>query len=201
MLIQLSRTADLVPNDLVARGLMDRAEQVARVAAEHAEDVDVRGRFPREAMAALKAERLLGAMVPVRLGGEGASIGELAEVCHRLGQACASTAMIFAMHQIKAACLVNHYEGSAWHADFLRELAISQLLLASSTTEGQGGGDVRSSLAPVERDGATIRLDRAATVMSYGAQADAVVTTAQSRAERCAFRPGAGRLPRRATIA
>ena len=179
MLIQLTRTADFVPNDLVVQGLMDRAEQVARVAAEQAEDVDVRGRFPREAMAALKAERLLGAMVPARLGGEGASITELAEVCHRLGQACASTAMIFAMHQIKAACLVNHYEGSAWHADFLRELAISQLLLASSTTEGQGGGDVRSSLAPIERDGATIRLERAATVMSYGAQADAVVTTAR----------------------
>ncbi len=175
MLIQLTQAAALsAPQDLIAR-----AEQVARVAAEHAEDVDARGRFPREALAALKAERLLGAMVPARLGGEGASIAELAEVCHRLGQACASTAMIFAMHQIKAACLVNHYEGSAWHADFLRELAISQLLLASSTTEGQGGGDVRSSLAPIERDGATIRLERAATVMSYGVQADAVVTTAR----------------------
>ena len=62
---------------------------------------------------ALKAERLLGAMVPAKLGGEGAGVTELAEVCHRLGQGCASTAMIFAMHQIKAACLVNHYQDSA----------------------------------------------------------------------------------------
>ncbi len=175
MLIQLAQAADATP----PRDLIARAEAVATVAAAYADDVDVRGRFPREALAALKAERLLGAMVPARLGGEGATVTELAEVCHRLGQACASTAMIFAMHQIKAACLVEHLDGSAWHADFLREVAISQLLLASSTTEGQGGGDVRSSTAAIVRDGATIRLERDATVMSYGLQADAVVTTAR----------------------
>jgi acyl-CoA dehydrogenase len=179
MLIQLAQAVQ-TPS---AADLITRAEAVAKIAAEHADDVDAQGRFPREALSALKAERLLGAMVPVALGGEGASIADLAEVCHRLGQACASTAMIYAMHQIKAACLVNHYQGSPWHADFLREVAISQLLLASSTTEGQGGGDVRSSAAPIERDGATITLDRAATVMSYGAQADAVVTTARRSPE------------------
>ena len=179
MLIQLARTADAPDR----QSLIARAEAVAAIAAVHADDVDARGRFPREALSALKAEGLLGAMVPARLGGEGASVGELAEVCHRLAQACASTAMIFAMHQIKAACLVNHYQASVWHAEFLREVAISQLLLASSTTEGSGGGDVRSSIAPVERDGAKIRLERAATVMSYGAQADAVVTTARRSPE------------------
>ena len=38
---------------------------------------------------------------------------------------------------------------------------------------------MRNSIAPIEREGAWIRLERAATVMSYGAQADAVVTTAR----------------------
>ena len=175
MLVQLAQTAPIPTDD----DLAVRADTVAAIAAGHAGDVDRRGRFPREALSALKAERLLGAMVPVELGGDGASVAEIADVCHRLGQACASTAMIYAMHQIKAACLVNHYEGSLWHADFLREVAVAQLLLASSTTEGGGGGDVRNSTAPIERDGAFITLERAATVMSYGAQADAVVTTAR----------------------
>ena len=40
----------------------------ARVAAENAGAVDTEGRFPVEAMAALKAGRLLGAMVPVAQG-------------------------------------------------------------------------------------------------------------------------------------
>jgi acyl-CoA dehydrogenase len=159
--------------------LIERARGVAAIAALHAEEVDAKGRFPQEAVDALKAERLLGAMVPVGLGGESASIAELAGVCFRLGQACASTAMIFAMHQIKAACLVEHFAAHSWHEDFLRRVADQQLLLASSTTEGQGGGDVRSSTAAIEWDRADIRLERAATVMSYGEQADAVVTTAR----------------------
>jgi acyl-CoA dehydrogenase len=83
------------------------------------------------------------------------------------------------MHQIKAACLVRHAGEDAWVNDFLRRTARDQLLLASSTTEGQGGGDVRSSSAAIEREGDVIRLERAATVMSYGEYADAVVTTAR----------------------
>jgi acyl-CoA dehydrogenase len=118
-------------------------------------------------------------MVPQALGGEGASVSEIAEICYSLGGACASTAMIYAMHQIKTACVVRHSDDSPWHQDFLRRAARDQLLLASSTTEGQGGGDVRSSSAAIERDGARIALNRAATVMSYGEQADAVVTTAR----------------------
>ncbi len=54
-----------------------------------------------------------------------------------------------------------------------------QLLLASSTTEGGGGGNVRSSEAPIEHSGGRIVLLRDASVISYGAQADAVVTTAR----------------------
>ena len=41
------------------------------VAAKHAGDVDVRARFPREAFAALKKQKLLGIMVPKSEGGPG----------------------------------------------------------------------------------------------------------------------------------
>jgi acyl-CoA dehydrogenase len=53
------------------------------------------------------------------------------------------------------------------------------LLLASSTTEGQSGGDVRNSAAPIVRDGPRITLERQATVISYGRAADGIVTTAR----------------------
>lgn len=165
------------------RDLPARARAVAEIAAVHAEAVDADARFPTEAIDAAKAHRLLGAMVPEAMGGDGARVADLAEVCYRLGRACASTAMIFAMHQIKAACLVRHSGDDPWRRGFLRRIAREQLLLASSTTEGQGGGDVRSSAAAVERVGDAIVLERAATVMSYGAQADAVVTTARRNAQ------------------
>jgi acyl-CoA dehydrogenase len=93
--------------------------------------------------------------------------------------------MIFAMHQSTVACLVRHGRVSAWHTALLGRLAAEQLLLASSTTEGNNGGNVRASAAAIVRDGERITLHREATVISYGAQADGIVTTAR-RAEEAA---------------
>jgi acyl-CoA dehydrogenase len=163
--------------------LRSRAAKVAAVAAAHAAAVDGESRFPEEAIAAVRAEHLLGIAVPRELGGEGAGIADVVDVCYALGRACASTAMIYAMHQTKVACVVRHGKASAWHQLLLRRLANEQLLLASSTTEGQGGGDVRNSSAPIERDGSRITLERQATVISYGQAADGVVTIARRAAD------------------
>jgi len=163
--------------------LIARAGKVAAIATAHAAAVDRDSRFPEEAIAAARAERLLGIAVPRELGGEGAGISEIIDVCYALGRACASTAMIYAMHQTKVACLTRHGRSSAWHQLFLRRLCNEQLLLASSTTEGQGGGDVRNSAAAIERDGARIALERQATVISYGKAADGIVTTARRSAD------------------
>ena len=164
--------------------LASRVEAAASVAAEHAVAVDRDGRFPAEALAALKAQGLMGMAVPRAFGGEGAGIAEVADACFRLGRSCSSSALIFAMHQIKVACVVRHGVGSAFHEGVLRDIAARQWLLASSTTEGLNGGNVRNSAAAVEAnpDG-SIALDRDSTVISYGAQADAIVTTARRAAE------------------
>jgi acyl-CoA dehydrogenase len=171
------------PEAMFADDLAERASRVAAVATLHAEEVDRDARFPAEAINAAKALGLMGIMAPRELGGEGASLGDVAEVCYALGRACASTAMVYAMHQVKVACVVRHAGGAPWIEDFIRQLVRDQLLIASSTTEGQGGGNVRSSEAPIEYDGAAIRLERAASVISYGMEADAVVTTARRAAD------------------
>ncbi len=163
-----------------------RAARAAAVAASHAASVDGEARFPEEAMAALKAENLLGIMVPTSLDGEAASVADVVDVCFALGKACSSTGMIYAMHQVKAACVVHHGMDSQWHREFMGRMISDQLLLASSTTEGKGGGNVRSSEAPVEHSDDRIVLVRDASVISYGAQADAVVTTARRNAEAAA---------------
>jgi acyl-CoA dehydrogenase len=164
-------------------GVQARAQVAARVAATHAGEVDAAARFPTEAFEAIKAQRLLGIAVPAALGGEGAGIGDLADVCYLLGQACSATGMIYAMHQVKVACVVRHRGESESLARILRRLCAEQLLLASSTTEGQGGGNVRSSEAPVEYHGERISLERRASVISYGAHADGIVTTARRSAD------------------
>ncbi len=117
------------------------------------------------------------------MGGEGANIAEIADVCYILGQACSSTALIYAMHQIKMACIVRHAKGNAALERILGRIAAEQLLMASSTTEGQAGGNVRSSEAAVEHDGAQVTLERKATVISYAVEADGIVTTARRAAD------------------
>ena len=160
-----------------------RTAAVAAVAADNVASVDRDARFPEEAITAARAQRLLGIMVPRSLGGEGARLSDVVDVCYGLGRACSSTAMIYAMHQIMVACLLRHRRSTAWHERFLRRLCDEQLLLASSTTEGRGGGNIRSSEAPIERSGPRITLERRATVISYGANADAIVTTARRSAD------------------
>jgi len=162
-----------------ADDILSRARRVAAVAEQHAIAVDRDGRVPIEAIVQAKAERLFGLLAPRALGGEEASHAEIVEVCFILGQACASTAMIFAMHQVKAACVVRHGMGAAWHEGFLARLAEEQLLLASSTTEGKAGGAVRSSDAAIVHSGGRIQLQRDAGVISYGETADGLVTTAR----------------------
>ncbi len=152
---------------------------VAAAAASEAAAVDRDARFPQKAIDAARAQRLLGVQIPKAFGGEGASIFDMTDMCYALGRACSSTAMIFAMHQTKVACLARHGAGSAYHEALMRRVASEQLLLASSTTEGQNGGNIRFSSAAVEHDGAEISLVRNATVISYGAQADGIVTLAR----------------------
>lgn len=164
-----------------ARGeLVAEAARIAQqVAGPAAADVDHDGRFPAEAVRALKEARLLGAGVPTDLSGGGCSLTELAAMCEVLGRHCAATAMIFAMHQIQIGCLVRHGGGSGYVRQFLRDLTARQLLIASVTSEVGVGGDMRSSRAAAEVDGDALTLCKEATTISYGAQADALLVTAR----------------------
>ena len=144
-----------------------------------AASVDAEARFPAEAFAALKAERLLGALVPTSLGGLGASIADVAAICETLGQRCANTAMIYAMHQIQVHCLVRHGANVPQIRAYLTELCERQLLLASATTETHVGGDVRTSLCAVLQDGDRFSLEKSAPVISYGASSDGILVTAR----------------------
>ena len=161
----------------------ERTAAVATAAAAEAEEVDQKARFPKAAIDAARERKLLGAQIPVAFGGFGASIFDITEMCYTLGRACSSAAMIFAMHQTKVACLVRHGRASPWHQRLLRRLCADQLLLASSTTEGRAGGDVRNSSAPIEWRDSRITLERQATVISYGEAADGIVTTARRSPE------------------
>ncbi|EAV44803.1 acyl-CoA dehydrogenase protein [Roseibium aggregatum IAM 12614] len=168
---------------ITAMGLADRAKRAAKVASEYADKVDVEGRFPAEGMNALKAERLMGVMIRPEFGGEGATLTEIADICAILGQACSATAMTYAMHQIQIASLADYAVGGAWHEAFQQRICDEQLLIASATSEAGIGGNLRNSICAAEVEGDTVRLTKDATVISYGANADAIMVTSRRHAE------------------
>ncbi|GAC1336077.1 MAG: acyl-CoA dehydrogenase family protein [Beijerinckiaceae bacterium] len=157
----------------------DRASEVAAVAAQYADAVDREARFPHETLRALKAARLMSILIPRELGGDGAELTEAADICSLIAQNCASSAMMYAMHQIKVSSLISHGGESNWHRSFMEQIAEEQLLLASATTEGGIGGDLRNSICAVEISGDQFKLGKDATVISYGAYADTILTTAR----------------------
>ena len=163
--------------------LAARAARVAAIAAKNADRIDAEGSFPREAVEAMRAEKLLSIQIPVDFGGEGSTISEIAELCSIVAQSCASSGMIFAMHHIKLSSLVEHGLESQWHTDFMRRVAKEQLLLGSATTEGGIGGNLRNSICAITVDGDSCRLEKDATVISYGAHCDAILITSRSHAD------------------
>jgi acyl-CoA dehydrogenase len=159
-----------------------RVSVAAKCAGEHATRVDAEARFPAEAVEAMRTQGLLGAWVDASLGGLGVSVAQVAWACEEIGQRCASSAMVFAMHQIEIASLVRHAGTSDWWTARLREIAAEQRLIASATSEVGVGGDLRTSKCAVQLDGAVGSLTKHAPVISYGLEADDILASAR-RAE------------------
>lgn len=160
--------------------LLKRVHQIGKdVILPAAEDVDKNARFPKEAIDALKAEKLLSAYVPVELGGMGLDINQIARICEALGQYCGSSAMVYAMHKIQVACVVHHGMKSAYFCQYMQDLVKEQRLMASATTEIGIGGDLRSSICAVEVNDGRFMLTKKAPVISYGVDADDIMVTSR----------------------
>jgi acyl-CoA dehydrogenase len=174
---------ELTASDAFQRGLS--------VAAEHADDVDRQGRFPSEALAALRNAGALSWGVPLEYGGASAGIDDLADATFELSRRCSATGMIFAMHQIQVASIVRHMADSRWFRSYLKRLAGEQRLIASATSEVGVGGDMRKSIAAVtpvpDSAGELVQFEKKASTISYGAYADDLLTTL-----RCSFTAESG---------
>ena len=180
--LAIANPSPLFRNDF--EKLVERVHAIGReIIAPAAFEVDRDARFPTEAFAALRAERLLSAYVPPEFGGMGLDIVQVSRLCEVLGQYCGSTAMIFAMHQIQVACIVHHGPETAFFRDYLRELSSQQRLIASATTELGIGGDVRSSICAVKIVDDHFILEKQAPVISYGEMADAILVTCRRSEE------------------
>jgi acyl-CoA dehydrogenase len=139
---------------------------------------DKDGCFPDQSIELLRRYGLLAAGIPCEFGGHGLDAESLSAIAGQLASYCGSTGMIWAMHHIQVACLARCASASPAIADYLRAVAREQHLIASVTSEAGVGGDLRRSRAAlVQADERTVRLEKQATTVSYGAQADSFLIT------------------------
>jgi len=127
-----------------------RAEAVAKVLAAQAAAHDADERFVADGYALLKVEGFFKAHVPVEFGGGGADYAQLCAIVRRLGAACGSTALAFAMHSHLVAAAVWRWRNEGAPTEgLLKRVAAEDLVLVSS-----GGSDwLKSAGSAVKVDG------------------------------------------------
>ena len=117
--------------------LIDRANEIGPTLADNAARHDRDGTFVSESYDALRDVGLLRVAVPVELGGDGATIRELADLQRTLGHYCGATALASSMHQ-HVTCFTGwrYRRGMPGAEATLRRIADEQIVLVST-----GGGD------------------------------------------------------------
>lgn len=166
--------------DLSASERLDEiAQRIAEtVVGPAAYEVDLHARFPAEALAALKEERVLSALVPVEQGGMGATLTDLSNMIRVLSASCAATGSVLAMHTEQMFSLLK-YGTTPSLRRVLDEVVDDQLLIANANSEVGIGGDVMRSATALEAEGNGWRFDKQALAASYGREADLILSTAR----------------------
>lgn len=152
------------------------ARQLAPKVADGARDVDSSATFPAADLSLLRRSGLMGLLVPREYGGLGGSYTDLAAAARVLGEASASTAMIWSMHCQQVAAVVDHADEEL-RAAVLPRIAAGDIYLGSVTSEKGKGGHLLTAMAPLDTDGSELMLDREAPIVTGGEHADAFLIT------------------------
>ena len=77
----VTKAGPIVEAQAPSRDMDPRIDAAVAVARRHADAGDVEARFPREAFEELRAQKLLGLLLPVEAGGEAARVSDVAQIC------------------------------------------------------------------------------------------------------------------------
>lgn len=163
-------------------GVLAEVREVAHaLIAPGAAGIDRESRFPDEQLNALAQVGALGLLVPRDHGGAGAGLVALADVCEAVGGACASTGMVFLMHNVTAATVAGG--GGRAVARLLEGMASGEVLGTLAFSErGTGAHFYAPELRAERRDGSVFVNGRKSFVTS-GGHADAMLVLLQGEGE------------------
>lgn len=143
---------------------------IAEFVRANADRNDAEGRFPRDNLDALAAAGWNGALNEPRFGGLGLGHVDFAEAAYRIGQADASTGLIYVMH-VGAAQTINLFGNDDQKQRWLASQG-RHLLGTYSTSERASGGHWWYNFSEASRDGDDYRVNAEKSFTTSSGQAD-----------------------------
>lgn len=155
--------------------LAERLDPVLTAASGAAADVDAEGRFPDEAVAALRDSGLLGLTLPADSGGLGGGPHELVEVITALAGACGSTAMVYLMHVSAAMPVVT--APPAGLPTLVADLASGKALASLAFSEAGSRSQFWAPVSRAEASDSRVRVRARKSFVTSAGHADVYVTS------------------------
>jgi isovaleryl-CoA dehydrogenase len=170
---------------MAIEGVLESTREVASaVVAPRAADVDRERAFPAENLKALGRAGALGLVVPEELGGAGGGLAALAAACEAVGAACASTGMVFLMHEVTAATIA--LGGGDRAADVLPRFATGEAIGTLAFSERGTGAHFYNPELRAERVNGSVTITGRKSFVTSGGYADHYLVLVQSEQDGAA---------------
>ncbi len=160
------------------RDLRDAVRELARdKVAPRAAEIDKTAEFPWDIKELLAGQDILGLPYPAEYGGLGADLLTCCLAIEALSEACATTGLILAVHELASLPIVlagTDEQKARW----LPDLAAGRSLIAFALTEAGAGSDAGSIATRAVRDGDTYVLNGTKRFITHGSIADLVTVFA-----------------------
>ncbi len=139
--------------------------------------------FPLDVVKKMGELGLLGMMVPVEYGGDGAGAVSYCLALQEIAYACASTAVTMSVANLSTEPLLK-FGDEAQKSKYLGRLAQGELLGCFALTEPGAGSDPGSLVLEAQADGDHYRINGTKTFITHGQYADVVNLIARTGPEK-----------------
>ncbi|WP_072520143.1 acyl-CoA dehydrogenase family protein [Gemella massiliensis] len=144
-----------------------------------AKDVDIKGRFPKEGIQALRDAGYFGLVIPTKYGGQGKGVLAHAEVCTGLAESCASASLCYMMSNVGSYCL-SLYASEELKQEILPKVASGEIILGLAYSEtGSGTHFYKPDMTEEPHDGYSI-LNGKKSFVTTAREADYYLTITKS---------------------
>ena len=140
--------------------------------------MDATGAFPRAALDALSAARLLGLLSSAEVGGPGGSLADAAEVIEKIAGACGSTAMVVLMHYAGTAVLEAHGQES-----LRQSIAAGQHVTGLAFSEFGSRSHFWAPVSTAQAQNGNVRLNARKSWVTSAGEADSYVWSSRPLGE------------------